>query len=87
MQVLTLFADGSEEKEIPQLGNKTDGGPQIAAEGALNMAWTGKIVSLAEWRGMSDWERHGSTGKMYCGVCREWLVDCDHIEAAKGLDQ
>ena len=48
--------------------------------------WVGKVVSLADWRGFSEWDRHGSTGKMYCGACREWLIDCEHISAAKGRE-
>ena len=34
--------------------------------------WTGKIVSFAEWRNLSAWERHGPDGKMWNGLTRQW---------------
>ena len=34
--------------------------------------WTGQIVSLEAWQGLSDWERHGSTGKVWNGLTRAW---------------
>ncbi len=87
LQVLTHTADETDEKEIPETSKKIDGSPQSKVAGDAKKTWTGRIVSLAEWREMSNWERHGSTGKMYCGVCREWLVDCNHIKAAKELER
>ena len=34
--------------------------------------WTGRVVSLDEWRRLSDWDRHGSTGKIWNGLTRQW---------------
>jgi hypothetical protein len=34
--------------------------------------WTGRIVSLDEWLRLSDWERHGSKGKLWNGLSRRW---------------
>ena len=34
--------------------------------------WTGRIVSLDEWRCLSDWERHGSTNKTWNGLTCQW---------------
>ncbi len=34
--------------------------------------WTGRIVSLDEWRRLSDWDRHGSNGKIWSGLTRQW---------------
>lgn len=34
--------------------------------------WAGKVVSLEEWRRLTDWERHGSTGKVWNGRTRQW---------------
>lgn len=36
------------------------------------LTWTGRIVSLDEWRHLSAWERHGPRGGHWCGVTREW---------------
>ncbi len=44
--------------------------------------WTGKIVSLDDWRRLTDWDKHGSTGKLFCGACREWVMPggCPHTD-------
>lgn len=34
--------------------------------------WTGKVVSLDAWRNLNEWERHGSTGKMWNGLTQQW---------------
>lgn len=34
--------------------------------------WTGRIVSLDEWRKLTEWDRHGSTGKMWNGLTGQW---------------
>ncbi len=34
--------------------------------------WTGRAVTLAAWRNLSDWDRHGSTGKVWNGLTRAW---------------
>ena len=34
--------------------------------------WTGKIVSLDEWRRLSAWDRHGPDGRVWNGKTRAW---------------
>lgn len=34
--------------------------------------WTGRVVSLEDWRALSDWERHGQNGRMWSGLSRNW---------------
>jgi hypothetical protein len=36
------------------------------------LTWTGRVVSLADWAKLSDWEKHGSTDKIWNGLTREW---------------
>src|SRR6056297_4129205 len=31
--------------------------------------WTGRVVSLAAWRRMTEWEKHGPNGRLWCGLC------------------
>lgn len=42
--------------------------------------WTGRIVSLGEWRSLSAWDRHGTDGRLFCGICRAWVAPggCPH---------
>ena len=37
------------------------------------VTWTGRIVSLDEWRRLSAWDRHGQDGRLWCGICQEWV--------------
>jgi hypothetical protein len=32
--------------------------------------WTGRVVSLAEWPGLPEWQRHGPNARRRCG-CRQ----------------
>jgi len=34
--------------------------------------WSGRVVSLDEWRRLTEWEKHGSTGKTWSGLTRRW---------------
>lgn len=34
--------------------------------------WTGRVVSLADWRRLSQWERHGPDGRYFYGDTRQW---------------
>ena len=36
------------------------------------LTWTGKIVSLAEWRALSPWERNGPDGRIWCERRKRW---------------
>lgn len=36
--------------------------------------WTGKVVVLDEWRRLSDWEREGPAGRLWCGLCCAWVA-------------
>jgi hypothetical protein len=42
--------------------------------------WTGRVVSLDDWRRLSAWERHGPDGRLFCGACRAWVMPggCRH---------
>lgn len=44
------------------------------------LTWTGRVVSLDEWRKLSAWDRHGPDGRMFCGACQAWVMDCQHID-------
>lgn len=48
----------------------------------LPRTWTGRVVSLDEWRDLTAWDKHGPDRRMYCGVCQVWVRpgDCPHCE-------
>ena len=47
----------------------------------LPKTWTGRVVSLDQWRNLSAWDRHGPDGRLWCGACRAWVRRCRHIDA------
>ena len=40
--------------------------------GGLPESWTGKIVSLEDWRSLTEWEKHGPDGRHWNGITRKW---------------
>lgn len=37
------------------------------------LTWTGRVVSEADWETLTDWEKHGPAGRIWCGATREWI--------------
>jgi hypothetical protein len=56
---------------------KTETGPTdlhpygTALDGRLK-TWTGGVVSLAAWRLLTEWERHGPNGQHWNGITKQW---------------
>ena len=44
------------------------------AFGDRTKTWTGRVVSLDEWRNLSAWDRHGPDGCLWCGICQGWVA-------------
>lgn len=40
--------------------------------GLFPRTWTGRVVSLAAWRDLTDWERHGPRGQRWNAVTGQW---------------
>ena len=40
--------------------------------GLSPLTWTGRVVSLEEWRRLTEWERNGPQGKHWNGSTRRW---------------
>lgn len=51
--------------------------PAVFPHGAFGAehprTWTGRLVSLDEWQRLSEWERHGPNGQLWCGIARTWI--------------
>ena len=56
---------------------KTDMRHGFAANGDPK-TWTGKIIPLDAWPNLTEWDRHGPNGRLYCGVCQQWVAECLH---------
>ena len=57
---------------IAALNHHTDAPSPHGQTAGRQRSWTGKVVSLADWRNLSEWERHGSTGKLWNGLTQQW---------------
>jgi len=40
--------------------------------GLYPRTWNGRVVSLAEWRTLTDWERHGPRGRHWNAATGRW---------------
>jgi hypothetical protein len=36
------------------------------------LTWTGRVVSLDEWRHLTEWERHGPRRRQWNGIKKQW---------------
>jgi hypothetical protein len=70
-----------EGQEKPTAPNTNDMSHGFAINGHPK-TWTGKIVSLDAWRELSEWDKHGPDGRMWCGACKGWSKHCEHIGAS-----
>jgi hypothetical protein len=83
LSVMSVLSEGEE----PQAARREDPDPNASAFpygtacnlGDTPRTWTGRVVSLAAWKRLSDWEKHGPTGRLWCGLCRCWHMpgDCN----------
>lgn len=48
--------------------------------GLFPRTWTGRVVSLAAWRELTGWERHGPRGRHWNGATGRW----EHPEGGNG---
>lgn len=48
------------------------------------LTWTGRVVSLDEWRKLPEWDRHGPDGSFFCGICGVWVKPegCPHCSGS-----
>lgn len=63
-----------DEQEKPATQNDDDMRHSFAFNGHPK-TWTGNIVSLNQWRHLSEWDKHGSTGKLWNGLTRQWEAE------------
>lgn len=46
--------------------------PDGETVGGRAVTWTGRVVSLDEWRHLTAWDRKGPDGRPWCGIDRNW---------------
>jgi len=68
----------------------TPGGGDVGRHGrsvtGAPRTWTGRLVKPEAWGTLSEWERHGPDGRLWCGCCRAWAARetaLAHADAAR----
>lgn len=46
--------------------------PYGTSAGGRPRVWTGKVASWEQVNQMTHWDKHGSTGKQWNGITRQW---------------
>lgn len=76
MSVKSVLSRGSNPAIGAEAGKPDDPGADTFAHGqGINgdpRTWTGRVVSLADWRRLSQWDRHGPDGRFFYGDTRQW---------------
>jgi hypothetical protein len=68
----------NQKTEIPPSPPKAAPDPHDTAQparfsvGGSPCTWTGKVVSLEEWKRLTDWERHGPNGRHWNALSGQW---------------
>lgn len=62
--VATPQPNAKPDEPAPAAYGKTPGGRLLT--------WTGRVVSLDEWRRLMKWERYGPSGRRWNGITRRW---------------
>jgi len=69
-----LKRDPETQTRVERLVPDLDGFPHGTAcdMGLFPRTWTGRVVSLATWRTLTDWERHGPRGQHWNAATGQW---------------
>lgn len=72
--VNSVLSEGVTPQPKPAKPQPQEAFPYGTACGPEDMlrTWTGRVVPLADWRTLTDWERHGPKGQHWNGLTREW---------------
>lgn len=81
-KMILLSAGHPKNTSMPTVPAGLDCYPHGHAPNGYPRTWTGRTVSLDEWRGLSDRDRHGSTGKLWNGLTRLWEPETTEDKAA-----
>lgn len=82
LSVVSVLSEGESPGPAPQQAKPPKPAKVPNAEAfpygtACNMGdaprtWTGRIVSLDEWRRLTEWEKHGPKGRHWNGITKRW---------------
>lgn len=59
-------------RPTPSKHTEADMRPHDRTSSGIPRIWTGRVVSLDEWRKLTAWDRHRPQERIWCGLCRAW---------------
>lgn len=75
LSVLSVLSEANETtaaKVTQAESAETEAFPHGVSVAGRPLTWTGRVVSLQEWRRLTHWERNGPGGRRWCGIKRAW---------------
>ncbi|MEL7259263.1 MAG: hypothetical protein AAFN80_15730 [Pseudomonadota bacterium] len=60
------------EPEWPPKAHGVEGMRHGFTVGGRPLTYTGRVVSLEDWRNLSEWEKHGPVGRGWNGKTQAW---------------
>lgn len=61
-----------DHEPTPSAGKPTNPSPYGESIAGNPITSTGRIVPLAAWRDLNEWERHGQNGRHWNGITKSW---------------
>lgn len=59
-------------KSSPTSRSEHDHKKRVVSVGGRLRTWTGRVVSLEDWRQLSAWDKEGGKGRAWDGLTRNW---------------
>lgn len=77
LSVLSVLSEGERAKPAPCVASvATPSAPRTEPDGQTvggrALTWTGRVVSLDEWRHLTAWDQKVPDGRHWCGISKAW---------------
>ncbi|MBB1498542.1 hypothetical protein [Paracoccus sp. MC1862] len=72
LSVVSVSSVGRERETAPVCAPPAPSAPAVPVHGGMVATWCGVWVSREQWDALSDMDRHGPKGRLFCGKCWQW---------------
>lgn len=72
LSVLSVLSEGGTPDPVLGTPYEADLWRHGASVTGSPRTWTGRLVTLAAWRDLTEWERHGPNGRHWNGATGRW---------------
>lgn len=78
-----VFCQVKSERQVVNVKKSTDDMRHGFAVSRNPKTWTGNVISMSNWQRLTDWQKHGPNGRIWCGECRAWITQCEHTKGGE----